>query len=307
MLRIYTALRRKMFILRCKVAHFFTRNKIHVLFHNSGRQCRMYWHKSRGILSRQANGDHHQTTSEFRDHRQQNCVEKAQSPWNKRKSYRNHVYVPWFRLDRRFTDVHGENTIFSKAITHCHCCLRWLTHTQRVVMEVAHQILTRIWALSTSASCLRASISFWLWLWLCCCIFVLIFWSNLRRKLLGKWPQSSANACCRSQSGETPLIQHCSKPRNRINWLNGANERSFFANYFCNIQEKLSLQTLGVVPFRRIAKKGGDPAKLAGPSLILSLTARRHGQFQFAFVFSRAFSLHFSISLFFLPFASLTL
>lgn len=165
--------------------------------------------------------------------------------------------------------------------------------THRVVMEVAHQILTRIWALSTSASCLRASISFWLWLWLCCCIFVLIFWSNLRRKLLGKWPQSSANACCRSQSGETPLIQHCSKPRNRINWLNGANESSFFANYFCNIQEKLSLQTLGVVPFRRIAKKGGDPAKLIGPSLILSVTARRHGQFQsstsFAIVFSRAF------------------
>lgn len=130
MRRIYTALRRKMYILWCKVTHFFTRNKIHVLSHNSGRQCRMYWHKSRGILPRQANGDPHQTTSEFRDHRQQNCVEKAQSAWNKRKSNTNHIYVPWFRLDRRFTDVHSENTIFSKAITHCHSCLRWPTHIQ---------------------------------------------------------------------------------------------------------------------------------------------------------------------------------
>lgn len=83
---------------------------------------------------------------------------------------------------------------------------------------VIHQILTRICALRTSASCLRASISFWPWLWVCCCIFALIFCSNLRRKLQGKWPQSSVNACCRSHSEDTPLIQHCSKPRNRINW-----------------------------------------------------------------------------------------
>ena len=50
-----------------------------------------------------------------------------------------------------------------------------LTHS--VVTEVANDPLTRIWALSISASCLNASISFCPWLWLCC-IFVCWFASQ---------------------------------------------------------------------------------------------------------------------------------
>ena len=77
---------------------------------------------------------------------------------------------------------------------------------------VVTQILTLICAFNTSASCLRLSRSPAPWLWFCCILNRFLV-ESCAESYKANWAQSSANACSRFQSFQTPLIQNHHWPR----------------------------------------------------------------------------------------------
>ena len=86
------------------------------------------------------------------------------------------------------------------------------THLLAGCYGVVTQILTLICAFNTSASCLRLSRSPAPWLWFCCILNRFLV-ESCAESYKANWAQSSANACSRFQSFQTPLIQNHRRPR----------------------------------------------------------------------------------------------
>ena len=78
-------------------------------------------------------------------------------------------------------------------------------------------------------------------------------------------------------------LQRAQKPHQLIELCE---QTSFLHNLLLkHAGAKVGRQSLGVVPLRRIANEGGDPAKLRGPSHISSFTAKHPGQGLSHFIF----------------------